>query len=192
MKMLKENNSGQALIELALVIPILLTFVFGLVDYSRAMYDMEVITNLAGEGGSLASRGTSPADTVTAVINAAGQGSGQDVNMSAAGCVIVTLVNNPNGSQNPVYDITDQATGGGASGCGASWSQIGQCTRVNGNCTGRTTALPANIQTVLNASMNTNIAITEMFFNFRTITPIGYFLHKSNWLPTQLYRVAYY
>jgi len=182
--MWKRNDSGQALLELALVIPILLTFVFGLVDFGRAMYDMEVITNLAGEGSSLASRGTSAADTVTAVLADA------DINMTAAGCVIVTTIKNPNGTTNPRYAIQTQATGGAGS-CAVSQSQVGQCQPSNGSCTG-TATLPATMQAVLNLRSQTIIAVTEITFTYHTITPIGYLLHKTNWLPSSLYRAAFY
>ena len=59
MSMFNKNTSGQTLVELALLMPILMIFVFGIVDFTRAVYDLEVITNLAGEGSAAASRESS-------------------------------------------------------------------------------------------------------------------------------------
>jgi Flp pilus assembly protein TadG len=92
MQVLKRDQSGQALLEMALVVPMMLVFLLGIVDFSRAAYDREVTTNLAGEGSSIASRGLSGgvglqanlAATAALVITDAGS----DVNMATYGCVI--------------------------------------------------------------------------------------------------------
>ena len=52
------EESGQALVEISVVLLMLVVFVFAIIDYSRAIYDTQVIKNLSGEGSSLASRGT--------------------------------------------------------------------------------------------------------------------------------------
>ena len=46
----KENNSGQTLIEFALIIPVFLLLVFGLLDLGRAVYYYSAIHNAAREG----------------------------------------------------------------------------------------------------------------------------------------------
>jgi len=47
-KTLKRDNSGQALLEVSLLLPLLAVLVLGIVDFSRAIYDAEVIkTSLA-------------------------------------------------------------------------------------------------------------------------------------------------
>ena len=43
-------QTGSNLIEFALVLPLLLTLVFGIIDFSLALYDKAVITNAAREG----------------------------------------------------------------------------------------------------------------------------------------------
>ena len=82
------EESGQALVELALAFVMLCVFVFGIVDYGRAIYDVEVMKNLVGEGSSMASRGPMSATTATTVANDAGS----DMNIATYGCVIVTTV----------------------------------------------------------------------------------------------------
>jgi Flp pilus assembly protein TadG len=174
----ERNNSGQALLEVALIVPVLAIFIFGIVDYGRAIYDAEVIDNLSGEGSSMASRGTTLANTVTAVL------ADSDLNMSSLGCVIVSSVSagaNPN-----TFTIASQAQ---SAVCNSATSRVG-CYPPPSSCGSAT--VPASIQTILQTSPSSTIYITEVFYNFKPVTPLGAFLGNSNLLPAQLYSVAYY
>jgi len=85
-KVMHGKESGQALIELSFALVILCVFVCGIIDFGRAIYDVQVMKNLVGEGSSMASRGTTLGNTVTTVTADAGK----DLSMSTAGCVMVT------------------------------------------------------------------------------------------------------
>jgi Flp pilus assembly protein TadG len=98
------DNSGQALVEFTVSAVVLLTLVFAVIDFGRAIYEVEVLKNLTGEGSAMASRGTTLSDTATAVVAAA-----SPLNLSVDGRVIVTSVLNNNNS----LKITGQATQGG-------------------------------------------------------------------------------
>ena len=50
MKRKHSNQKGSAAVEFALVLPILLVLVFGIVEFSLALYDKAVITNASREG----------------------------------------------------------------------------------------------------------------------------------------------
>ena len=176
------EESGQALVELSLVLVMLIVFVFAIIDYTRAVYDTEVIKNLSGEGSSLASRGTSLANTVLAIVNDAGAGSATDLNMSSNGCVIVTSVTSPSSGS---YRVTAQAI---SSPCNGATSKIGGCP--GGTCGAAT--LPPAVQAVLAANLNTTVYVTEVFYKYSTVTPVGALLTNGSLLPSQLYDASYY
>jgi len=50
MKRKHQNQKGAAAVEFALVLPVLLILVFGIVEFSVALYDKAVITNASREG----------------------------------------------------------------------------------------------------------------------------------------------
>lgn len=48
--MLRKNQKGAALLEFALVLPILLLLVFGIIEFGLLFYNKQVITNASREG----------------------------------------------------------------------------------------------------------------------------------------------
>lgn len=177
------EESGQTLVELSIVMVMLCVFVFGIIDFSRAVYDVEVMKNLAGEGSSMASRGVSPANTVTAISTYAGK----DLSMSTKGCVIVTAVtctNNPCSGGAANLQVAAQA-----SQCAIAASSKVGCLKGQGNCNSSNAILPANAALAL--QLNQSLYVTEVFYSYSTITPIANFL-GSGVVPGQLYSVAYY
>ena len=68
------SEKAAALVEFAIVLPILLLIVFGIVDFGRALYTANNLTSAVREGARLASTQISPDATVaaqkTAVANA--------------------------------------------------------------------------------------------------------------------------
>jgi len=55
------SESGQALVELGLILPLLLVLALGAIEISNIIYTYLVLTHLTREGGNMISRGT-PAD----------------------------------------------------------------------------------------------------------------------------------
>jgi Flp pilus assembly protein TadG len=180
MKKINREESGQALVELSFAFVILCVFVCGIIDFGRAIYDVEVMKNLVGEGSSMASRGTSVALTVAKVANDAGA----DINVNTQGCVIVTAVTNEGGG---AYQITAQA-----SQCAITASSKVGCLKGQGGCGSSSATLPTAAVTALTTEpTGSSLYATEIYYTYNTITPIAGLLGK-NVLPSQLYSVAYY
>jgi hypothetical protein len=142
----------------------MLILIFGLIDLSRAIFVAQVIANLSGQGSSMASRGTTLANTAAAVA-----ASSAPLNLNTSGRVIVSAVYN---SIN-VMKLTAQ---GGIT----ALSHVG-------SVIGGTATLPSSAAPQLNQT----VYVTEVFYSFKGITPIGNFLSKT-FLPSQLYDVAYF
>lgn len=50
----RDSDKGQTLVEFALVLPVFLMLMFGLVDFGRGFYSWQLITNAAREGARVA------------------------------------------------------------------------------------------------------------------------------------------
>ena len=175
-----KEQSGQALVELAIVATTIVVFILGIVDYGRAIYDVQVMKNLAGEGSSVASRSGASAQTSAQTV---ANDSGSDLNITSNGCVIETIVTNNSGT----LAITDQ---GKVCNITAS-SKIGCLQGVSG-CQSSTPTLPAYAATALSTEASgSSMAVTEIYYNFSTITPITRLL-GANSIPSQFYTAAYY
>lgn len=60
----RRNQAGQSVVELAFVLPLLILFILGVADLSRAIQAYNAIVNLSREGANLAARTTLDADTI--------------------------------------------------------------------------------------------------------------------------------
>ena len=182
-KLLK-GESGQALVEFSMVAVSLIVFTLGIVDFGRAIYDVEVMKNLVGEGSSMASRGSEAnlASYAQTVVN----DGGNDLSLSTKGCVIITVVTNEGGTP-PTLTITGQAKN-----CGISaTSKVGCLQGVNG-CQSSNPTLPTYASTALgDEPTGSSMAVTEIYYNFSPITPITTLLGSAA-VPSQFYSVAYY
>jgi len=172
------DDSGQSLIELALSAAILLTLSLAAIDFSRAIYYVEVIKNLTAEGSALASRGTSPSITAATVV-----ADGGALNITSNGCVFITAVTNTGAHTSP-YQVTAQSSQGACSGLS---SKIG-CFPPPGTC--GTATLPSEAAAAIQSGQS--VYVTEIYYSFSMITPLGGFLKNANALPSRLYDAAYY
>ena len=59
---LRKGEHGQALVEMALVLPLLLLLLFGVIEMGRVGYAYITVSNAAREGGRLATIGVADAD----------------------------------------------------------------------------------------------------------------------------------
>jgi Flp pilus assembly protein TadG len=162
------RESGQAIVEFSLVMFILFFIVFAIIDFSRAIYDLQVMSGLTREGSNLASRGTDLPSTVATLI-----AESTTLDLQNNGRVIVTAVTNNGGTKR----ITGQVSQGGIS----AGSKVGQGV-------GTAATLPAAAASMLGP--NQTIYVTEVFYSYESITPIGQLFNLT--LPSPLYDVAYF
>jgi Flp pilus assembly protein TadG len=162
-----EADSGQALLECALSLLVMLSLVFAMIDFSRAIYQQQEITSLAAQAANLALRGTTLSTAATTAV-----GESNNLNLGSNGKVIISAAyNNP--SPNAIQ-ITDQQSAGSLSATSRVGSKGGNATLPSG-------AIPQPQQTVY---------VAEVFYSFQPITPIGKLVKWT--LPTRLYDAAYF
>jgi Flp pilus assembly protein TadG len=167
------DRSAQAMVEFVFVVLILVVLLFGLIDFSRYISTRQTLINISREGSNLALRQLDLSNAVASVITSA---SPLTINNATApnGRVIITEVTNSNN----VNIITDQYFSKG--GLTAS-SKIG-------NVVGGPATMPTGITGI--PQLNDKVYITEVYYTFQPITPIGQLLKFA--LPTQFYDVAYF
>ena len=172
----RPRQSGQALVEFALVAMTMISLALGLIDVGYAIFDQRVISNMSREGANLAAHGATLQSTVNAVIASA------DIpNFNAQGgqgAVIVTAVQNQGTTGTPKCVITGQLLGGGLAGV-TSKIGTGVNTKVTPSWCSGAALVPQPGQTVYAA---------EVYYQFTPLTPIGTLLQ----LPSQLYDAAYF
>lgn len=161
-------ETGQALVEFALIAFLLFVLVFGLIDFSRAIYDQQVMKGLTRQGSNLASRGTDLTTSANSVITGAAP-----LNLNSNGKVIITSIANVNG----FYKITGQVSAGGI-----------QATSKIGSGVGNPATVPPAAAPILQA--NQTIYVTEVFYTYQPITPIGKLVTVN--MPSMLYDAAYF
>jgi Flp pilus assembly protein TadG len=76
------SDRGAAAVEFALLVPIFLVMVFGIMDFGLVLYSKTVVNNAAREGARTASLGGTLDQSVTAAISAAGDLTGASPTVS--------------------------------------------------------------------------------------------------------------
>ncbi len=80
----RKTQRGQAVVEMALVLPVLILLVFGIVEFGRVLHTYMIVTDLSREGARKGAVGGTDSEIVTTVEN----------NASAAGLDIANLTVN--------------------------------------------------------------------------------------------------
>jgi Flp pilus assembly protein TadG len=186
------SSSGQSIIELALVTPLLLIVVLGVVEFSYALLHQHVITRLSREGSNLISRDTSLLDATTAMVSM----SSAPVNFSSNSTLIfsvikqVATVGASNYNKNVLYQRYQYGSFSAqsalaTSGAGSFGGAPDYLANNSDNDTSlQITNLPANLLTIGGL-----LYVTEIYTSHALITPLNRF---GITVPSQLYSIAYF
>ena len=158
---------GIALIEFALILPVIIIMAMGIIDFGRLIQTRLIVSNVSREGGSIASRQTTIDNALISML----QASGTPLNMrGAAGALICTRITAGQTLAQPAPKITTQLYGGGL----ARGSIIGANNMYLG--------LPQNLYNHLvfkqanSTSDISEITVVEVYFKYRPITPLPNFI----------------
>ena len=164
------EQSGQAMFELALLVPLLCLVMFAIIEYSRVLNFEQELVDATRQGCNMASRGTALSTAASSVAQYSGS-----LNLSTSGLVIITSVSR--------VGSVDTINGQASSGSLSATSKIG-------TGVGNTAKVPANVDNIFNNNSGQTIYITEVFYPLQQITPIA-----KMWglvLPTTLYQIGYF
>jgi hypothetical protein len=166
-----------ALIEFALVLPLLIVMGLAIIDIGRLIQVRLIITNLAREGGSLGSRQSILDPNLIGLLQSSAN---PPMDMSGAnGRIYVTRIHAGTGpAPNNLPTITTQISGGSLawnSGIGAGVTRLGLSQRLYNHQVYRVQAtVPPQ-----SAPDITEITVVEVYSKYRPITPLPNFMLKD-------------
>lgn len=163
------RQRGLAVVEFAMILPILLVLMFGVVEFGRAILTRQVMINLSRETANLASRGTALPDAVSAAML-----SSAPLNLQTNGYVILTEVfRETNGN----LRVRRQHAAGGRPG--ASHVGVGA---------GNSATLPATPVQI--PPRGQSLFVAEVYYRSTPITPLGSLLNIT--IGENFYDVAFF
>jgi len=147
-----KSNSGQACLEFAIILPVLVLLVAGVVDFSCVIRANSIISSMSREGANLASRSqVAPQDIMNALADTA-----QPLDMKNNGTICITLVQST-GSQAKILSQTAWQNGSIAAS-----SQLGTPTASNPNPTAQNLG-------ALTLTSGQTANVIEVFYNYHSI-----------------------
>ena len=179
----RSGERGQALVELAISLPLLLLLLIGVIDYSRAIHAKSIITNMSREAANLVSRANvnlsnDEAQDFPNVMNLVGK-TAQPLDLVANGKMYISKVEYEN--HNPPNKITTYIPWG--YGVNTYTSKINPSgTNVKTN---NVYVTAANLGGIALASGNPPTYVVEVYYKYRSI------LLGNTFSPT-LYSVSYF
>lgn len=162
------RERGIALLELAIVLPVLALFIFGTIDFGRLIQARLIITNVSREGGSLASREIK----VGADLGALLQSSASPLDMASLGRIYVSRIKSgvSEADPDPVIDTQDSCGGlAVTSVIGAGLPRLGLSPTMYNHLVYNSDNRTADLS---------ELTIVEVYYEYRPITPLPAFAHN--------------
>jgi Flp pilus assembly protein TadG len=180
------------MIEMAMMMPIVVTLSLGVIELSYAMLDQHVVTKLTREGSNLISRDTTLGDASTALRNMASA----PVNFGSRSTMILSVLKNvatigaANFGKTVLYQRyqfgalseTSKLQTAGTASFGPAPDYI--ATNSDNNTSLRVTNLPANM-----LATGDMLYVTEIYSTHTLFTPLNRF---GIVVPNTLYSIAYF
>lgn len=187
------SSSGQSIIEFAIVLPLILVVVLGVVEFGYALLDQHVVTKISREGSNLISRDSTIAEAAAAMKTM----STRPVDFDNGSRLIFSVIKmgattgTTNFGKLILYQRYEYGTtpgssaiktrGGGAFGGAPDY----EAANSDGNANLQVTSVPPDLVVVPGGM----IYITEVFTRHDPITPLDRFGIS---LPKTLYSIAYF
>lgn len=185
------RRRGLAAVEFALLLPLLLLLLFGMVDAARALQANIIMTNISREGANLVARGNTQLETGSQDIIYALMASAPPLNVNQQGMVVITRVMGvvTNGVSKSVvldqyrWDDAVRGLGFRASNYGPS-SRVYACSAWNaGTCGGINATAPPAVTTMSGKLADGEVIyVVETFYRYDML--FTSFAFGGNTLPT--------
>ena len=166
-----QGQRGAALVELAFLLPILIVMVLGIIDFGRLIHARLVVTNVSREGGSLGSRDIRVGNQLVNMLLS----SAAPFNLSGGdGRIYVTKIRAGESLLDPEPYIQSRAAGGTLDVPSGITGNVGDTPGgLQDPIYGRLRFRAAN-----NTSDISEVTIVEVFYLYRTITPLPEFVQN--------------
>ncbi len=186
------NSSGQSIVEFALILPLVMVVLLGVIELSYALLDEHVVTKLTREGSNLISRDASLQDAATAMRSM----STRPVNFDTSSKVIFSVIRRvaTTGASNFNKDVLYQRYEYGALSATSQLTTRGtgsfgpapdyQAANSDNDTSLQLTNLPSNL--LITGGM---LYVTEIYTTHTLITPFDRFGIS---VPSTLYSIAYF
>lgn len=163
----KQGERGTALLELALVLPMLLTILLFVAELGFLIHSRLIVTNVSREGGSLGSRAITLDNRFLTLLESAGK----PLNLAGDdGKVIVTRITSGTTDQDPLPRVTTRLSDG----------RLVVQSMVNGNQPKMGLPAPIYDHLVYRTANGTadiaEVTIVEIFYKHRPVTPLQRFM----------------
>jgi len=167
----RNAERGASLLELALLLPILVVLVFGVIDLGRLIHARLVVTNVSREGGSLASRDIQTGANLITML----QSSATPFNLQTQGRIYVTKIKAGTSQSAPLPYILSRDSGGSYNVSSSIGGSVGAAP------TGLSTTMYNHLRfepAPQSAADIAEISVVEVFYHYRPITPLPNFVQN--------------
>ena len=168
----KSDQRGAALIEFAIILPLLALLAFVAVDFGRLFHARLIVTNVCREGGSIASRQLRSTDELLDLL----QASGEPLDLQQDGRIYITRVRAATGIPGSPYEDTPRIINPDDSNRGSLTvsSSINEDHQTFGFSPAIFEYLQYNED--YGTSIISELVIVEVYYRFQPITPLPGFL----------------